>query len=789
MKSTGRLVAIKQTKEATLGAQPQRILREARLMSAIRHPSLVGFHGVFETPEKTLALVYELVEGEELSLEHLLKAELSEKLAWLDALSDGLEVLHAQSLSHRDLKPENVMIRRDGSAVLLDFGLLKSEAESHELTQQGIVLGTPEFMSPEALAGAKVGVRGDHYSFACLCYWVLEGTLPFAGRGPFESYRAKMDHPPRPVEVCPEKRRPAVDLLFSKALNRNPEVRDSGCRSFFQKLEVALQNDPEIELSSSTAKTLDPESSQAARIFESIQAKVFPRPEKRIEATRILPGSPPEVGQEPTEPEPPEGDVSAGARQDRVRWIGSGVALLLGLGALGLIFRGVFGGTPEPSPLERNRALLRRLDQEIQRELDPVADPASGDPGLDPMQWNRIFSRCPSVKDLLKQIRGGWDFSQAPEELWPAMRDLDATLEARAVFPLFRTFLELRPVESAVPLPEVLEAGLSVGHITLPEVPEFHSMAGRTIEEMASCLRKWKAFQDELGEQSDLAHRILGSAVESEEKIQVFFDLEHRNVREHVFYRRLLDSFSKPKTRGALLAFNRSNYRTFHRLLAALSRTLAPGSSASELEQEVLAYRWAIQQSDFRGLMLGSPYGMPFEFLYGRKAESPRDHFVFGHYLVTYVHLTRFLRLGHPYKIPYALILEHFERSLSDCEPIPDGLRRERCPNAKGQVLWAYRQVPLSEESPKEEAALWKEKARLRIQEDWSYLGSWPYFARTRYLYEMGEWFLAEGEIFGLEEEQVAHFQRALAESNPDDVGRLDVLKDQILKFLEGRAE
>src|SRR5262249_3443317 len=146
----------------------------------------------------------------------------------------GLHVAHELKIVHRDLKPENVMVcrRPDGVeyAVVMDFGLAKERrvgAELQKLTATGIILGTPEFMSPEQLRGKPLDARTDIYSLALMIYEMLTGKLPFQGRTQQEMMIARLRSDPtslrkiRPDLDLPE----SVERVLNRAMERNPDDR------------------------------------------------------------------------------------------------------------------------------------------------------------------------------------------------------------------------------------------------------------------------------------------------------------------------------------------------------------------------------------------------------------------------------------------------------------------------------------------------------------------------------------------------------------------------------------
>ncbi|MBS1153430.1 MAG: Serine/threonine-protein kinase, partial [Myxococcaceae bacterium] len=169
--SLGRKVALKTLRE-DLSLQPgmtERFKREARLLSTVDHPSIVRVID-FGEAESTYVLVMEYVEGENLASE-VRRGPLDppRALSVMKDIAEGLASIHAQGIIHRDLKPDNVLLTRgpEGErARLLDFGIARlAEEQGAAMTQAGLVLGTPEYLSPEQATGMKIDARADVYAF------------------------------------------------------------------------------------------------------------------------------------------------------------------------------------------------------------------------------------------------------------------------------------------------------------------------------------------------------------------------------------------------------------------------------------------------------------------------------------------------------------------------------------------------------------------------------------------------------------------------------------------------
>ena len=227
-----------------------RLRREASLGIRLVHPNVCNIVRLGETEDGLVYVVMPYVEGDILAdVNHRLGVvPLPKTVEWIVQISEGLNVAHELKIVHRDLKPENIMIckKPDGTeyAVVMDFGLAKERkagGELEKLTATGIILGTPEFMSPEQLRGKPLDPRTDIYSLTLMMYEMLTGKLPFEGRTQQEMMIARLRNDPIPLR----QRRPgmdfpeAVEKVLAKGMARNPDDRYATTLDFAAALKVA----------------------------------------------------------------------------------------------------------------------------------------------------------------------------------------------------------------------------------------------------------------------------------------------------------------------------------------------------------------------------------------------------------------------------------------------------------------------------------------------------------------------------------------------------------------------
>jgi len=176
-----RQVALKTLSVQMTPSDPEardRFMREARAAAGLNHPNIVTIHD-FGQDGEVLYMAMELLEGTDLrdTIDRDSVRELDDKLAVMDAVLAGLDYAHARGVIHRDIKPANIHLGPDGQVKIMDFGLAR--VNTSEMTQDGIVVGTPNYMSPEQALGEKVDGRSDLFSTGAVLYELLTGHKPF----------------------------------------------------------------------------------------------------------------------------------------------------------------------------------------------------------------------------------------------------------------------------------------------------------------------------------------------------------------------------------------------------------------------------------------------------------------------------------------------------------------------------------------------------------------------------------------------------------------------------------
>ncbi len=231
-----------------------RFNREAANASKISHTNVASVYDFGETTEGLIYLAMEFVEGPALTkvieeagaLPPIRAADITRQAA------EALAVAHDMGIVHRDLKPDNIMLakNRDGSdcVKVVDFGIAKAaNNEAQKVTRTGLVVGTPEYMSPEQLAGDKLDGRSDIYSLGLVAFAMMTGKLPFPGETVQESMIARLtDEPKRLAEMKSDVNWPsAVQAVMDKALQRDFVDRYQSASEFGRDLYKAVSAMPE----------------------------------------------------------------------------------------------------------------------------------------------------------------------------------------------------------------------------------------------------------------------------------------------------------------------------------------------------------------------------------------------------------------------------------------------------------------------------------------------------------------------------------------------------------------
>ncbi len=336
---TGRRYALKVLRPDRALLSPEareRFRREAAALASLGHAGIVAVHD-YASSDGFDYLVMDLLEGEDLAsrLAHAAPLPLEEALRIVEQVADALALAHRQGIVHRDLKPANVFLARSrgeaisGStrpsdltsgdygerAVLLDFGLAKTDAGGPSLTASGEALGTPQYMAPEQASGDHIDARTDVYALGAILFEMLSGAPPFDGPSPASVLVKALTTPAPSLRGVPGVPSSVADVV-ARALAKDPELRPPSVTDFV------------LALRSERPESLLPET--------RAMAVVTPRSTERPPPTRVS-GARDSQGS----------DVHTTPRGLPIWAVALGAALLVGAGALAYALLRDEGAPPE----------------------------------------------------------------------------------------------------------------------------------------------------------------------------------------------------------------------------------------------------------------------------------------------------------------------------------------------------------------------------------------------------------------------------------------------------------
>jgi serine/threonine-protein kinase len=430
-----------------------RFSREAEAVSRLNHPNVLSVIDFGETEEGLLYLVMDLIEGRELHQLLAQEAPLAtlRALALLRQLARGLAHAHERNLVHRDFKTENVVVTRSGDeelARIVDFGIAavgEMMEPNQRLTTEGMVLGTPAYMSPEQSTGEEVDERSDLFSLGVMLYEMLCGRLPFDGTAvAIAKAHLASDVPPIAVRVPGLRADPRLEAVSMRLMAKDPAGRYQSARALLAHLDSAFgqaDGHPDEEDLDATIQVTSSEQERALSIAELVISPLESSDQVSSGRTR---------------------------RVHDTRWLISGGAVLLTLIAVvvALVLRGGdeargkrAAAVPEPIP---------------SASRDPGQAPAAG---ASSHAVSAATSEPTASPDPVRPPEPAPAAEARPIPLPPADREKPAEVAAPAAPP--------RPRERARPRarPARAKAERTVKQTRVPETPESTSPAAPEVKE------------------------------------------------------------------------------------------------------------------------------------------------------------------------------------------------------------------------------------------------------------------------------------------------------------------
>ena len=270
--------------------QKARFIQEAKTASAMNHPNVCTIYDIQENNDQ-LFIVMEFVEGETLkdkkdSLSEKQKLEISVQVA------EGLAAAHEKGIVHRDIKPENIMIRKDGIAQIMDFGLAKLYSDSNvsRLTKAGTTMGTMGYMSPEQVQGLDVDHRTDIFSFGIVLYEMFAGESPFKGMHETAIMYEIVNVEAPPLSTIRPDIAPELDRIILECLEKEKDERCQSAKELAKDLRKIKkstgQKKSRVYNVNSSAFNTKPGTSQPSNSSGSVAIEAF---NKRFELRKLLP--------------------------------------------------------------------------------------------------------------------------------------------------------------------------------------------------------------------------------------------------------------------------------------------------------------------------------------------------------------------------------------------------------------------------------------------------------------------------------------------------------------------
>ncbi len=262
-----------------LGRDPafvQRFLNEARAIAKLNHPNIVQIYNVGQEDE-IYYFTMEFIDGT--SLDEIISKQkmlpLEHVLNIISNVAKALAFAHEHGIVHRDIKPNNIMINKQGTVKLMDFGIALQE-RAQRVTITGGILGTPEYMSPEQAMGKTASTLSDIYSLGAVFYEMLTGKVPIKGDTPLETIGKIQIETPIPPRSLNQRIPPDVEKIIMKMMAKNPEQRYQSCQALRKDLKRSRASGPIMP----PPKQKTPPAKPAARV------KRVPPPPPRIVPAR-----------------------------------------------------------------------------------------------------------------------------------------------------------------------------------------------------------------------------------------------------------------------------------------------------------------------------------------------------------------------------------------------------------------------------------------------------------------------------------------------------------------------
>ncbi len=389
-----------------------RFLREAQSAGILNHPNIVTIHDVMVSEDGAVFIAMEYVKGTDLKLLMQRQAMLDPKFVVdvVAQIADGLEYAHSKGVVHRDIKPANIIITSEKQAKITDFGI--AHLDTSNLTTEGQLLGTPNYMSPEMIRGQGVDHRADIFSLGVMLYEMLTRKKPFHGGNLTVVTHKIVNEPFTPPDEIVAGLPPSLTRILDRALAKEPDERYPDAGELASDLRSAFESEaarraPPARVPASGSFLVDELAAQPPPATPSFHAGPAGDPSgggTEVEQTQLA-GAPAAASPAPASPPvatpmPSAAAASAPSSEGRpLPWIAGGLVAALLAGAAILVFAmrgGREDGVPgeRPDPAAELQASYQPLVEEAERLL------AEGDPRAAIATFDKALMIAPGDREI-----------------------------------------------------------------------------------------------------------------------------------------------------------------------------------------------------------------------------------------------------------------------------------------------------------------------------------------------------------------------------------------------------